>query len=51
MGKYKDIISSPENDIAWILQQLANELAEANRLKRLELAHTVKLVNRLVDEA
>lgn len=38
MGKYTDIKSEPGNDIAWMLQILANELAEANRLKRLELS-------------
>lgn len=35
--KYKDIVSTPQNNTAWVLQQVANELAEANRLKRLEL--------------
>jgi len=37
MSKYHDIISKPENNTEWVSQQIANELAEANRLKRLEL--------------
>jgi len=40
MSKYHDIDSKPENDTEWVLQQIANELAEANRLKRLELKFT-----------
>jgi len=35
--KYHDINSKPDHDTEWVLQQIANELAEANRLKRLEL--------------
>ena len=37
MGKYHDIKSNPDNDKEWFLQIIANELAEANRLKRIEL--------------
>jgi len=35
--KYANIISKPDNDTAWMLQVIANELAEANRLTRLRL--------------
>ncbi len=35
--KYHGIISQPGNDLEWITQSVANELAEANRLKRIEL--------------
>jgi len=35
--KYKDIISNPKNDTAWVLQQVANELAISNKLKKIEL--------------
>jgi len=34
MAKYNVIKSTPENDVAWVLQIIANELAEANRLNR-----------------
>lgn len=37
MTKYHDINSKPENDTEWVLQQIANELAEMNRLRRLKL--------------
>ncbi len=34
MPKYDAIESNPENDVAWVLQLIANELAEKNRLTR-----------------
>jgi len=37
MPKYIEIKSNPENDHEWILQHIANELAEANRFKRWEI--------------
>jgi len=37
VGKYTDIKSKPGNDTQWLLQIIANELAEANRLKRIEI--------------
>ena len=37
--KYTSIISEPGNDVAWGLQIVANEIAESNRLKRIEISH------------
>ncbi len=37
MPKYTEIKSNPKNDHEWMLQNIANELAEANRLKRWEI--------------
>lgn len=37
MGKYNIVKSSPSNDKEWLLEKIANELAEANRLKRIEI--------------
>ncbi len=37
MGKYNVIKSTPDNDTAWLLEKIVNELAESNRLKRIEM--------------
>jgi len=37
MSKYNLLKSKPDNETEWFLQIIANELAEANRLKRIEL--------------
>jgi len=37
MGKFTAIKSKPGNDVAWMLQNLANEQARANELHKLEL--------------
>ncbi len=48
--KYTDIESNPENDIAWVLQNVTNELAEANRLKILELTMNPKYTQSWIDD-
>ena len=37
MSKYTDIESKPGNDTEWMLQIIANELAETNRIARIKL--------------
>jgi len=51
VNKYTDIESTPENDNAWMLQVIANELAEMNRLKRLALSGGVRNLGELEDKA
>ena len=50
MSKYTGIKSTPGNDVAWMLQNIANEMAEKNRLKRYELGVTY-VKGALVDKA
>ncbi len=44
MGKYNVIKSAPDNDKEWLLEKIANELAELNRLKRIEISMNITII-------
>jgi len=45
-----DAMLTNEQALTFAIIKVANELAEANRLKRLELGHTCDIINSVLDD-